>query len=42
MGTPPASTTRSDWSPSSVWAGLRKPVFIPASLVIFGLIAFFL
>jgi len=40
MGTPPASTTRSDWSPSSVWAGLRKPVFIPASLVIFGLIAF--
>lgn len=40
MGRPPASTTRSDWSPASVWAGLRKPVFIPASLVIFGLIAF--
>ncbi|WP_072312947.1 BCCT family transporter [Agrococcus sp. Marseille-P2731] len=31
---------RADWAPREVWARLRKPVFIPAVLIIVGMVAF--
>ncbi|SDH60984.1 BCCT family transporter [Agrococcus jejuensis] len=36
----PMSRLRADWSPAVVWRGLNKPVFIPAVVLVFGLVIF--
>lgn len=36
----PTSALRTDWHPATVWRQVRKPVFLPAVLIIVGLVIF--
>ncbi|WP_405217056.1 BCCT family transporter [Agrococcus sp. Ld7] len=40
MATPRSSARRNDWHPPTVWRQVRRPVFVPAVLIIVGLVVF--
>ncbi|WP_347754245.1 BCCT family transporter [Agrococcus sp. ProA11] len=40
MADRPASALRSDWHPPTVWRQVRRPVFLPAVLIILALVVF--